>query len=216
MESSFQREYNEGERAQQQGELDLALEVASAAEKSVSHQEEAGVADASNKKPMVECSICLDDITGPFVRPCGEHPMHVRCGVDWARSCRNGQSGSGHSVVPTCPVCRTEFKESDLLLTNGCARPTMRDARRSREARLSREAMQARSMFSDEEAQLGAEVVGIDEDDIAYDDALEQPGQRTGAVAEEERVQDDEALAEQLATHSESVGETAPAADAQR
>ena len=69
-----------------------------------------------------ECCICLSgQEEGPLVLVCGEHVVHVTCGLEWAGVCRHreSQDGDDNAQKPTCPVCRTPFSESNLIIRTG-------------------------------------------------------------------------------------------------
>lgn len=53
------------------------------------------------------CSICQEQIPKPVWRPCGKHPLHLHCTIQWRDQCRSGRnSANGCSVQPSCPICR--------------------------------------------------------------------------------------------------------------
>ena len=64
-----------------------------------------------------ECCVCLTTHGPLCLLACSaEHAVHVECGIEWARRCRAGTNSGGVGKEPTCPVCRTPFREADLVI----------------------------------------------------------------------------------------------------
>ena len=65
----------------------------------VPHVPQVGTQDAQLEG--LACVICLEEIPRRMaVRPCGEHALHVKCGVEWARACREGENARAHTQCP--------------------------------------------------------------------------------------------------------------------
>ena len=57
-----------------------------------------------------DCCICLEPIDLPVSRPCGIHPLHVHCEMQWRRRCLlEANLARRQNWHATCPVCRVDI-----------------------------------------------------------------------------------------------------------